>query len=893
MNYFSKLFSILLILTSISLHAQIRLPKLISDGAILQRDTELKIWGWATPNEVVEIKFKKYIYKTKADPNGDWSLILPKQKAGGPFKMVLEGKNKITINNILIGEVWLCSGQSNMELTMKRLRDQYPEEIKNSKNKEIRQFLVPDTYDFNQAHPDLEGGGWVEASPETLLDFSGVAYFFAQELYDKYQIPVGLINAAMGGSPVEAWMSEDALKTFDEAYNEMQRFKDPELITEIEQRDKKRQSSWYAQLSEQDKGLVEGSEWFLPDYDDSHWRGMHIPGFWEDQGLPKVDGAVWFRKTIEVPETMVGKEARLWLGRSVDQDHVYVNGGFVGSTAYQYPPRKYEVPRTLLKAGKNSITIRLINEQSNGGFIKDKPYFLSVGKDSLDLKGSWKYRLGTRMKPLLGPTFIRWKPGGLYNAMIAPLTNYKIKGVIWYQGESNTNNPKSYYETFPALVNNWRDKWDIGEFPFIYVQLANFMKETLVPTESNWADLRQAQLKALKLPNTSMVIATDLGEWNDIHPLNKKSIGQRLALGARKLAYGEELVHSGPVFASSDIKGNQIALSFTEVGSGLISNDGKALRQFEIAGEDENFVWAIANIVGNTVVVKNEAIQNPVYARYAWADNPEGANLYNKEGLPASPFRNYDPHTLNSTPWRGKKAAVVLTYDDALNVHLDNVQPLLDSLDLRGTFYVSTYSEAFRNRINDWRSLSEKGHELGNHTLFHPCIGNENRPWVNENYDMGTYTVKRMVDEIKINNTLLEALDGKKNRTFAFTCGDFEVGDGKVFIDELKNELSAARGVRSEMHQIDEIDVYDIDSYPIAGENGDQLIDLVKQAVETNSLLVFLFHGVGGEHSMDVSLPAHKQLVSYLKQNEKEVWTTTLIDAVENIKKNQSKGKTK
>ena len=643
MNIKKALFLLVLVLHIPILRCQIKLPKLISDGAVLQRDTEIKIWGWASPEEEISVHFKNKVYLTKTDNQGNWHITMPAQKAGGPYKMELKGgKNTITLHNILIGEVWLCSGQSNMELTMKRLQDYYAEAIKNSKNSKIRQFLVPDAYNFIQEQSDLSNGTWMEASPENLMEFSGVAYFFAKELYEEFEVPIGLINAALGGSPVEAWLSEDALKSFDTAYNTLQRFKDPDLISKIEQKDQKRQQDWFALLNEKDKGFIKGSEWFLKDYNDATWSSMQVPGYWEDHGLPNIDGVVWFRRSIEIPQNMVNKEAKLWLGRSVDQDHVYVNGTFIGSTGYQYPPRKYTIPNDLLVTGKNTITIRLINQQGKGGFIMDKPYFLSVGKDSIDLKGSWKYQLGTIMEALPEPTFIRWQPSGLFNSMIAPLLNYKIKGAIWYQGESNTQNPKLYYNTFPALINNLRARWNIGNFPFIYVQLANYMEEAFMPSESNWAELRNAQLNTLKLANTGMVVATDLGEWNDIHPLDKKSVGHRLALNAQKLAYHKNVVNSGPIFKSSEIRDNQIVIYFEEVGSGLMAKDGLALRQFQISGPDKNFVWADAKIVENTVVVKNDSITNPTYVRYAWADNPAGANLYNRDGLPASPFRNYD-----------------------------------------------------------------------------------------------------------------------------------------------------------------------------------------------------------------------------------------------------------
>jgi len=399
MNKKQTVFISVFLLFTIFCWGQISLPKLISDGAILQRDTELKLWGWAAPNEAITLNFNEATYRTKADGKGNWQLMLPQQKAGGPYEMEFMGTNTITLKNILIGDVWVCSGQSNMELTMQRLQDQYPEVIKNSKNDRIRQFLVPDNYDFNESHQDFESGNWKEATPDNLLEFSGVAYFFAKDIYDRYGVPIGLINSAMGGSPVEAWMSEDALKKFPESYAEMQKFKDEKLITAIEKKDKGRQQSWYGELDLKDMGLAEGSEWFLPQINDTDWEEMEVPNFWADKGLGPVNGSVWYRKHITVSENMIGKEAKLWLGRIVDQDHVYVNGEFVGTTGYQYPPRKYTVSKDILNKGENTITIRVINEQGNGGFVLDKPYFLAVENDTIPLKGNWKYKLGATMNP--------------------------------------------------------------------------------------------------------------------------------------------------------------------------------------------------------------------------------------------------------------------------------------------------------------------------------------------------------------------------------------------------------------------------------------------------------------------------------------------------------------
>jgi sialate O-acetylesterase len=353
-----------------------------------------------------------------------------------------------------------------------------------------------------------------------------------------------------------------------------------------------------------------------------------------------VNGVVWFRKEIEVPASMTQKPGLLRMGTIVDADSVYINGQFLGTTSYQYPPRKYPIPENLLRPGKNTIVVRVINNRGKGGFVKDKPYQLTVGGQTIDLKGEWQYKLGAVMDPLPDQFFISYKPSGLFNGMVAPLLHNPIKGVIWYQGESNAGRPAEYRELFPALISDWRKHWHQGDFPFLFVQLPNFMKADDQPSESSWAEMREAQLKTLSVPNTGMAVTIDVGEWNDIHPLNKKPVGERLALIAQKLVYhDEQVVYSGPIYRSMQIEGKQIILTFTNTGSGLAVKGGGDLKQFAIAGADKKFVWAKAKIADNRVVVWNDRIKNPIAVRYAWADNPEGANLINKEGLPASPFR--------------------------------------------------------------------------------------------------------------------------------------------------------------------------------------------------------------------------------------------------------------
>lgn len=641
MNNRSKLL-IVMSLYAIQLFAQVKVPKLISDGMILQRNVDLNIWGWAGKGEKVTLTFKEKNYNEVANEQGEWKIKLPKQQAGGPYTMLIKGNaNEITINDILIGDVWLASGQSNMELPMRRVSPYYENEIKNAECKYIRQFYVPQKYNFNKEEKDLESGSWKSANPQSVLDFSAVCYFFARKTYDKYHVPVGIINASLGGSPAQAWLSESALKEFPDYYSELQRFKNNELIQKIEHDDNSRIADWYSTLNKKDEGYTSAdAPWSKSDIDVSGWNTVKIPGYWANLHPDIKNGVVWFRKKIVVPATLTGKPSLLILGRIVDADSVFINGVFVGTTSYQYPPRRYTIPANLLKTGENTIVVRVVSNSGDGGFVLDKKYKIVADKDSVDLTGDWNFKQGASMSPLGSQTFVRWKPAGLYNSMIAPLTNYSIKGFLWYQGESNTDKPVEYGALLATLIQNWRDSWKQKDLPFLYVQLPNYMKSSSVPTESNWALFRESQLKTLSVPNTGMAVAIDLGEWNDIHPVNKKPVGDRLALLAQKMAYGDkDIVCSGPLYQSMKIEKDSITLSFKNTGSGLITKGSLHLNCIAIAGPDKKFVWASAKIINNTLVVWSDKIPNPVAVRYAWADNPENANLYNYEGLPASPFR--------------------------------------------------------------------------------------------------------------------------------------------------------------------------------------------------------------------------------------------------------------
>jgi sialate O-acetylesterase len=632
---------LLLVLSPQIIFGQVKLPQLVRDSMILQRDTKIRIWGWAAKDEKVSIKFNGKTYKTKTGIDGKWSVLLSPIKACGPYTMDISGRNKITLKDILIGDVWICSGQSNMVHQMELHSVRYADDIAQANYPEIRHFWIPTMTDLQTPHDDLPTGYWKSANPTDVRQFSAVAYFFARMIYEKYHVPIGLINASVGGTPIEAWTSEEGLKDFPAILSTIQKNKDTAYINDII---RKAFANNANRPKQQDKGLTSPKPWYDTAYIPKGWHTINIPGYWEDQGIKDLNGVVWYRKEIDVPASMTGIPAKVFLGRIVDADILYINGKQVGNTNYQYPQRRYNVPADLLKAGKNLFVIKVINTAGKGGFVPDKPYYLFADKDTIDLKGYWQYKVGEVYEPHSGfgggGISAQNQPTALYNAMVAPLINYAIKGFLWYQGEANTSRPEEYAKLLPALITDWRNQWKQSDASFLYVQLPGFMEMNYLPSESQWAVLRESQLKTLSVPNAAMAVAIDLGEWNDIHPDRKKEVGERLALAAEKIAYGEkDIVYSGPIFQSATIDGNKIIISFNNTGNGLITNDGEELSQFAIAGSDKKFVWANAKIEGDRVIVWKDNIVNPMYVRYAWADNPDGANLYNKEGLPASPFR--------------------------------------------------------------------------------------------------------------------------------------------------------------------------------------------------------------------------------------------------------------
>lgn len=611
---------LLSVIMSAQTPAKVRLPKLISDSMVLQRDVDLDIWGWSDPGTWITVRFNGGYYETKTGEDGRWTVTLPPQKAGGPYIMEV---NEITIRDVLVGDVWLCSGQSNQETPIHRLVELFPE-INRSDNNMIRHYKVP-TQDSKEALQEEIAGNavWHSGDASEVMNWTALAYFYAQEAYSQTGVPQGMLVSSLGGSAVESWVSQEHLKDF------------PALIL-----DREALEGLEAAMADKGEGV-----WESPDFDDSDWKTMEMPGTWRENGLD-VRGTVWMRKDFEIPESMDGRHAKLSMGTLMHNDRVYVNGIFVGSTGYEFPPRRYHIPAGVLRKGKNTIVVRLNAPGGNGEFIKDKPYKIIGDAAEIDLTGTWKYNVGTDMSE--AAAFAdrlknRKNVGsGLYNGMIYPIRNYKVRAAIWYQGESNAGRAHEYGALMTSLITGWRELWNMPDMPFLLVQLPNYMQTHEQPTDSGWARIREAQLQAFKtIPNTALAVTYDVGEWNDIHPLNKKAVAQRLFLGARKAVYGEKVTASGPVYKDMKIDGDKIIITFTETGRGLMAKGGE-LKHFAIAGADRKFVWADAIIKGNKVIVSSKEVQNPVAVRYAWADNPDGANLCNKDGLLASPFRTDD-----------------------------------------------------------------------------------------------------------------------------------------------------------------------------------------------------------------------------------------------------------
>ncbi|MFA7235265.1 MAG: sialate O-acetylesterase [Phycisphaeraceae bacterium] len=649
--------------------AELSLGGMFTDHAVIQRDKPIAVWGKATPNSQVSVSIAPLslaINKTvTADADGNWGIDLPAMKAGGPYEITVTcGDKKITLKDILIGDVWICSGQSNMQMAVRGVINAQ-EEIAAADYPNIRIFHVG-------RNPSLKPvaevtGAWQQVSPQTIGNFSAVGYFFGRELHKELNIPIGLVDNSWGGMPAEAYTTRATLEA------------DPDFKPILD-RCERALANYERDLAEYEKQLGiqpgvaakpepkymadPGNKGFdlgyaKPDFDDAAWKTMKLPDLWENAGQ-RIDGAVWFRKVVTIPADWAGKKLTLSLGQIDDFDTTYFDGKRIGDThggteeSYMIP-RNYPIPADAATAGSHVIAVRAFDHFGGGG-IYAGPLQLRLadenasggGAGGIDLTGEWRYQIevsrvqpsgpGGPNKPLGDKT--PNNPAALWNGMTEPISPYAIQGVIWYQGESNAGRAYQYRKLFPDMIGDWRKLWG-DDTSFLFVQLANFMKAQTDPGEkSAWAELREAQDMALKLPRTAMATAIDVGDANDIHPKDKQTVGHRLALGALAVTYGKPVVYQGPTYDSIKIEGDAIRIKFTHTDAGLKCK-GEKLTGFAIAGEDQKWYWADASIDGNTVVVKSPEVPHPVAVRYGWANNP-AMSLYNGKDLPAPPFRSDD-----------------------------------------------------------------------------------------------------------------------------------------------------------------------------------------------------------------------------------------------------------
>jgi sialate O-acetylesterase len=637
--------------------AQLKLSSLFSDHVVLQQEMRVPIFGEARPGQQIDVEISGQHHHTRADASGRWLVRTNPLKAGGPFEIVVRGGNTVHVRDVMVGEVWLASGQSNMEWRVAWADS--PEKDLFDTDPSIRFFTVGRQSSESKAN-DVHGE-WIPSNRQAVFQFSAVAYSFAKQIQKATKVPVGIIHSSWGGTGAESWISRSTLLENPEFAPVVTNYL--ASIPTYQERRAKFENQLFAYNAEVFKsdpgndGYHKG--WADPDADLGEWQQTIVPGAWETRGL-NMDGAVWYRKAIELPESWYGKELRLELGTLDDFDFTYFNGNRIGYTGEgtREPNkllRSYRVSPGLVRHGSNVIAVRIFDRFGDGGFTGDATDIrlkrVDTG-DTLDLSGEWMFRIERQLEPAslatvndmptspVGPGHPQ-APGSLWNGMVAPIVPFAIRGVIWYQGESNAPRASQYRRLFPLLINDWRKQWGQGDFPFYFAQLANFRARKSDPSESDWAELREAQLMALKLPRTGMAVTIDIGDPNDIHPKNKREVGRRLALHALAKEYGQQVLRSGPLYRSMRVQGRETQVFFDAVGAKLKTGDGGILRGFAIAGADRKFHWADARISGSSVIVSSPRVSRPVAVRYAWADNPD-CNLQDSSGLPASPFRTDD-----------------------------------------------------------------------------------------------------------------------------------------------------------------------------------------------------------------------------------------------------------
>jgi sialate O-acetylesterase len=632
--------------------AGLRMPGVFQDNMVLQRGMPVPVWGRADPGAKVTVTFCGQTKTTTANTNGGWSLKLDPLEAGGPFCLAVDAGSKVAFTNVLVGDVWLCSGQSNMAMILRNVRNAETEIA--AANYPLIRYFAPPVKSVPEPAGSLEYDGrpWQVCAPETARDFTAVGYFFGRALHQELKVPIGLIRASLGGTPIQLWISRDYMEKSPVAGKSLEAFDaacaDPELPKKLElfRENEKKMKDYLQSVPKSEPGPWAGRE-----FDDSSWEAL-------DTAKPSAKDSscalLELRRSVEIPEAWSGKEltVALYFTRAdMNAAAVFLDGipatPCAGSTDRNWV--RFKLSGGKIRPGKASLAARIFSGLYSSQWQSDfgrSEITAEGGEGKVSLAGEWRAREADRFAEPVEPLHSgnrRRAPCGLFNGMINPLMPFAIKGAIWYQGEANAGDGYGYRELMPLLIKCWREKWGQGEFPFMITQLPNFRQTSALPGDSAWAELREAQaLTAQNTPNCGVAVTIELGEADDIHPKNKQDVGARLALAARKIAYHQDIVYTGPTYKSMRVEKDKIHLAFDNTGGGLVARGNGPLKMFAVAGADKKFVWAKAEIKGNEVVVWNDEVKEPVAARYAWANNPEGCNLYNKEGLPAMPFRTDD-----------------------------------------------------------------------------------------------------------------------------------------------------------------------------------------------------------------------------------------------------------
>jgi sialate O-acetylesterase len=639
--------------------AKVSLPQFFQSGMVLQRGKAIPIWGKADAGETITIKFNKKTYSTTADAEGKWCIDLPKMKAGGPYVLEVRGKDgeMSEISDVLIGDVWLLSGQSNIDVHIERVYPQYTQEVDGYENSQIRLFRVQNDTDTHGVKDDIRptATNWKPLNKQNAWPFSAVGYFLGKRMFEKTKVAQGIIVNSWGGTPIEAWIPKDSLeKDYPHLIKRVQFFQSDEYVMSQRQTNMYAERQWQKILQESDPGIQEN--WTAADLNDTEWKSVSQ---WDTQWALSpttrrpIVGTIWLRQHINIDKEHAGKPARLLLGTLYDRDVTYLNGQKIGETGYQYPPRRYDIPEGLLREGDNVITVRFINKNGLVHFIPEKPYLIAFGedrcsqnpmpKDVVPLSETWKFCLGAEMPNCPGgDVSLQNIPTTLYNAVLYPLAPYALSGVVWYQGESNTGNPVPYADYLKKLMGSWRACWQNQQMPFVIVQLANYdgrqqtgfpqpIMPQPQPVNSGWAQLREAQRVVAKAdPYAELAVINDLGETVDIHPLRKKEVAERIGLCFDRLVYNNK-VSLAPEVVTSEVKDNKLILTLDQ------PVEAGEMKTFEVAGEDGKFVNASATANGNTITVFSP-LTSPLKLRYAWKDNPIMANVRSLSGLPMSSF---------------------------------------------------------------------------------------------------------------------------------------------------------------------------------------------------------------------------------------------------------------